>query len=512
MSISLLKAQADIVIGTGTTGNDDITFPAPLQDFYEGSRAQYLYKASELNAAGMGPGNIAAIKFTVTDLFTFSGTIQQYTIKIGTTATNSLGSTTWEAGTTTVYGPFDYVPTLGVNTFTFTTPFFWNGTSNVVVEICNGLPANTTDGLTHWSDNVAVPWTTGLSFNGSHTYRADNAGNLCGTTTTTNTGTQTTRPNITFSWIPAVACNGAPNAGTASATPATVCLNQPVSLAATGVTLASGLTYQWQSSTDNGTTWGNINGATTLSTSTNQVFTSLYRLRVICTNTHDTAYSNSVQVVSPPVPGGIYTINKGAATTWPTGTNFNSFNAAYNAIKCGISRAVVFNVVPAATPYNEQLIINAPIPNSSSINTITFNGNGAIITFSSSNTNERAVVKLKNTKHFIFDSLVVNANAGTYGYGFHLMNDADSNEVRRCTINTSTTSTSQNFAGIVINGSDAGLTTTGTVLCDDNTFSNNIINGGYYGVVIASQFSGGASGGNKIVNNDIREFYSAGTR
>ena len=58
-------AQLDINIGTGTVGNGTTVYPCPLQDFYEGQRAQYLYRASELAAAGMGPGLITAIKFNV---------------------------------------------------------------------------------------------------------------------------------------------------------------------------------------------------------------------------------------------------------------------------------------------------------------------------------------------------------------------------------------------------------------------------------------------------------------
>ncbi|HEY0067847.1 MAG TPA: hypothetical protein VGB46_10805, partial [Flavisolibacter sp.] len=72
------QAQTDIVIGTGTAGNGTTTYPTPLQDRYEGSRAQYLYRASELTAAGMGPGAISAIRFTVTSVGT-AGVIEGYT-------------------------------------------------------------------------------------------------------------------------------------------------------------------------------------------------------------------------------------------------------------------------------------------------------------------------------------------------------------------------------------------------------------------------------------------------
>jgi len=216
MSVSFFtKAQTDYSIGTGTVGNTTTTYPCPIQDYFEGSKAQYLWLASELSAAGMGPGMINSIKFNIVNLNTYSGTIQSYQIKIGGTSVATLGATTWENVPTTVFGPVDYVATAGINTFTFSSPFFWNGTDNIIIEICNGLAGNETDGIIHYTVNPTIPWTTGLSFNGSHTYRADNVGNSCGTTVTTNTGTQTTRPNITFNQTPASACNGTPT-GTAT--------------------------------------------------------------------------------------------------------------------------------------------------------------------------------------------------------------------------------------------------------------------------------------------------------
>ena len=193
LSVTKVHAQADINIGTGTVGNGTTEYPCPLQDFYEGSRMQYLYRASELTAAGMGPGNINAIKFNVTSLGA-SGLVEGLTIKIGGTAVATLSATSWETVGAPVFGPANYQPVAGINSFTFTTPYFWNGTDNIVIEICGGEPGNATG--VWWTENPSVPWTTGLSFNGSHTYRADDLGSLCGTATFTNTGLQTNRPNI----------------------------------------------------------------------------------------------------------------------------------------------------------------------------------------------------------------------------------------------------------------------------------------------------------------------------
>ncbi len=274
VSVLAVKAQTDITIGTGTVGNAPVNgYPCPLQDYFEGSRAQYLFRASELTAAGMGPGNINAIKFNVISVGT-AGVVEQYTLKINTTTVSTLDLATWEPGAVVKYGPVNYQPVAGINTFTFSTPFFWNGTDNIIVEPCNG-PVNPVDG--DFTVNPVVPWTTGLTFNASHTYRADNLGNLCATTTTTNTGTATTRPNIVFTWTPAIACTGVPVAGTAVASPTTVCLGQSIALTLTGASVASGLTYQWQSSPDGATNWTDISGATSSTLTTSQSATTYYR-------------------------------------------------------------------------------------------------------------------------------------------------------------------------------------------------------------------------------------------
>jgi FOG: PKD repeat len=501
-----LNAQVDIAIGTGTAGNSNTTYPCPLQDYFEGARAQYLFRASELIAAGMGPGNINAIKFNVVSLATSSNTsphfaLHQQTFKIGTTTANTLDLDDWVAGTTTVYGAVDYTPVLGINTFTFTTPFFWNGVDNIVVEMCNGDPGN--DTATFWTGNAVVPWTEDLPFDASHTYRVDNSGNLCDATTTSNTGTSTTRPNIIFNWTAAAACTGAPVAGTANTSKTMVCLGEPFTLHLSGVTVASGLSYQWQSSTDN-TNWTNITGATRSSLDTSQSVTSWYRAIVTCTASGGADTSTVVQVTSPSLVSGVFTIDKNSTTPGV----FHSFNEAYSYIKCGINGPVVFNVEPGSGPYDEQLVM-LPVPGASGANTVTFNGNGNTISFATNVSAERAVIKLNGADHIIFDSLVIEPTGTSQGFGVQLINDADSNTIRRCVINVNTTSTSTAFAGLVVSSSHTSATGTGATSCDYNTFTGNTITGGYYGFTqVASNTA--SNGNNKFVGNTIQDFYQYG--
>jgi gliding motility-associated-like protein len=494
-----LSAQTDISIGNSTSGNNDLGYPCPLQDYYEGSRAQYLFRASELHAAGMNAGVISGLKYKVLNL-NATDTIEQYTIKIGTTTDTTLNTNSWVTISNQVFGPVNYLPKTGSNVLSFFSGFFWNGTDNLVIEICNGAPDSDTR-LTY-THNPEVPYTTGLPFNASHTYRSDGLNYLCGTTTTSNTGTMTTRPDVIFSWTPAVACTGTPTAGTATANPSTVCMNGQFTITLSGTTIASGIKYQWQSSTDN-TNWTNIPNDTTNRLVASQPATRYYRCKVTCASSNITSTSNSVTVTSPLAVSGTFTINKALPTG---GTNFASFNDAYNFIKCGINGPVIFNAAAGGTAYNEQLLIT-PVPGASATNTITFNGNGDTLTYAGSSS-APAVIRLSDADYFTFNNLVIKTPGTNNGWGVHLTNDADYNNIRNCTFLLDTTSTSSSNAGIVISSSTSA-TSTGEAKCDFNIFSDNTINGGYYGIALTGSNTF-ANGNNKITNNKINNFYSYG--
>ncbi|BAV07159.1 gliding motility-associated C-terminal domain-containing protein [Filimonas lacunae] len=500
-----LRAQVDITLGTATTANVGSEAPCPLQDYLEGTRAQYLFTAAELNAAGMQAGTISGIKFTVNALGSFSGKIEEYAIRMGTTNVSTLNQDVFETiPATNLYGPVDYIPAVGVNTFTFATPFIWDGRSNLIVEVCNGAANNATANT--YSSNPFVTYTTGFSFNASHTYRANNLGNLCGTTGVAS-GTATTRPNIIFTYTTAPACSGAPVAGAAVSSVTTICPNTTFLLGLTGASVATGLSYQWQNSVNN-ISWANIPGATNAVLNTQQSTSAYYRCVVSCNNGGASNNSASVYVTVPPVAAGNFTINSAVATG---GNNFQSFAEAYSYIKCGINGPVVFDVVAGSGPYNEQLIM-APVAGASAINTITFNGNGATIKYSSSNSNERAVIKLNGADHVRFNNLTIDATgtSTTYGYGVQLINDADSNTVRNCSILCNKLAAySNSYAGIVINSSASSATTMGATLCDSNSIVNNTITGGYAGVTVIGSNTD-AIMRNLVQGNTLKDGYNYG--
>lgn len=302
-------------------------------------------------------------------------------------------------------------------------------------------------------------------------------------------------------------CTAPPVAGTAIVNLTPICPGETVTLNLTGNSVGLGQTYQWQSGPSATGPWTNVGAAQNNPIlNVTPAVTTFYQCIVTCSATPVASTPVEV-VVNALFPAGTYTIN----SLLPTGGgNYNSFNDAYFALRCGIAGPVVFNVVTGSGPYTEQLIMG-PVTGASPTNTVTWNGNGETIRFTSTNTNERAVIKLNGTDHFIFDSLVVNPQGTTtseYGFGFHLMNNADSNTIRKCTINLNTTSTSTNYAGIVLSVGATAIAT-GANECDYNTIDNNTIKGGYYSITSVGN-SSVANIGNKITNNKVLDFYTYG--
>ncbi|HEY8894786.1 MAG TPA: gliding motility-associated C-terminal domain-containing protein [Niastella sp.] len=205
---------------------------------------------------------------------------------------------------------------------------------------------------------------------------------------------------------------------------------------------------------------------------------------------------------------GTYTIN----STLPTGSgNFNSFTAAVAFLQTGLSGPVVFNVAAGTGPYNEQVYLNNQI-GTTSTNTLTFNCNGVTLSFTSNNTSSRAGVKLENISYVTFDNLKITPQAAGFGYGFHLLNNADNNVIQNCQIVLPTnTLTPTNNEGIVINGNNDVSTATGPSNCDNNTIRNNTISGGNAGITLSSVPALGNPAvlmqGNKILNNTISNSY-----
>lgn len=117
--------------------------------------------------------------------------------------------------------------------------------------------------------------------------------------TNSSCGTATNCVTTSVTYIsPASACTDPITAGTTVSSTVNACLSQPFSLTLNGSTLASGLTYQWQSSPD-GVTYTNISGAISSSLSTTQTAPTFYRCSMTC--------SGGTAVTSTPIQVGMNT-------------------------------------------------------------------------------------------------------------------------------------------------------------------------------------------------------------
>ncbi|MFM2048635.1 MAG: hypothetical protein RI955_1183, partial [Bacteroidota bacterium] len=139
------------IIGTTLTTNNTISSPIAAIPSLPKSRAQYLFSASELKSYGMSVGAIKGLGFTVTTKNS-STALHDFSIKLACVNYSSFSKTSPYTFDTLskkylVYNKNFYSTTLGLNQFVFDTTFAWNGTSNLLVEICYDNTGFTTAGL-----------------------------------------------------------------------------------------------------------------------------------------------------------------------------------------------------------------------------------------------------------------------------------------------------------------------------------------------------------------------------
>jgi len=124
--------QTTYTIGTASLTNGTNGYPNPYGNSRFSAKHQFLVRASELTAAGIAPGNIDRISFNVQS--TNGAVHNNFTISVGCTKNDVLSG--YVSGLTPVFGPVNHVPTVGWNDHVFSTPYFWDGSSNLVVETC----------------------------------------------------------------------------------------------------------------------------------------------------------------------------------------------------------------------------------------------------------------------------------------------------------------------------------------------------------------------------------------
>jgi hypothetical protein len=206
---------------------------------------------------------------------------------------------------------------------------------------------------------------------------------------------------------------------------------------------------------------------------------------------------------------GTYTIDQGTPTG---GTNFASFTDAITGLSCGIFGPVTFNVVNNNTPFYESIEI-LPIAGSSSTNTVTFNGNGATISYLT-NAIKPSTVMMYGADNIIFNNLIIESTAtgaSANAFACHLWGQADNNKFNKCTfkVDLSTTSSASSSA-FSISGGDISTTTAG-ISGNNNVLDSCTVIGGFNAVSFyGPTAAGSANTGNQVKNCLIQDFHGSG--
>ena len=253
------------------------------------SKYAYIYTATELAAIPAG-SMITQIEWekqagTITAPNNFEILLANNTATVLTTAT------TWgvvTAGATSVYnntnqGFMGTAP--GWESYTLTTPFIYTGGTLQIMT--DHVKFGTASGAVNYFRTLA----TGMSIG----WAAGAAGSAASSLTTTYGNN---RPNIKIHYVPGTSCTGAVNAGVANTSAAAICPSVPYSLFLSGGTLASGITYQWQSATTATGPFTNIAGAVNSSYQASQTVDTWYQCIVTCTASGSVDTSTVVAVTT----------------------------------------------------------------------------------------------------------------------------------------------------------------------------------------------------------------------
>ncbi|MFN3969123.1 beta strand repeat-containing protein [Flavobacterium sp.] len=177
-----------------------------------------------------------------------------------------------------------------------------------------------------------------------------------------------------FAYSDGVACTGTPAPGATIASSATACSGQPITLSLTTPTTGAGVTYQWQSSTNGGTTWTNVSGATAATYVATPAVDTSYRCNVTCSSSTGTSTPVAVAVTQSVATGTGDTICvSGMANLTTSGSSIlNWYDAPTGGNLVATGTAYSPNVNTTTTYY-----VSSASASSASVNTAAWGGTTA---------------------------------------------------------------------------------------------------------------------------------------
>lgn len=270
------------------------SYQGPLTHWYGYQRHASLYLQSEIGVYG----TITDIEYNRTDVGTAGSRptkVYMRTTPNATLATGAWNSVNYTSGAQLCLDQnTDQGSTAGWKSLALTAPFVY-GQDNLVVMVYDAWGGS--GSTKYYNQSTSV---TGRQVNS----RADVTDPGDGA----NLAVENRLTEIRITYVPSAECTGLPATITATASANAVCANVPLTLSLTGLTIESGLSVQWQSSTDGGTTWNDLGSpqtSTTYAISAGQTEATDYRAVVTCIPTSDVVTSSVVTVgMSPAVDCG----------------------------------------------------------------------------------------------------------------------------------------------------------------------------------------------------------------
>lgn len=440
-----------IQIGDAITASTN--YPGPLNATLKYSKHQFLYKASELEALGLNEGNLNGIMFNISTINS-STDIEDYKISIGTTNEEFLS--TWIYDLDQVYHDTNITlaaSVTGWKSFNFAHPFYYNGESNIVVEVCMTREGDS-------GKNVRTTYTT-TDFNSTLNYTS-NTNNACIWTGAAVAYNRDMRPNTRFD-IDKFGCSSIRTPAVVKVEPAPACevglerfTNPSSSTVMSGIPTSIEVemkNFGSDTLTSIPIDWA-INGiaqpqyiwtgslapdATSIAIIGNFVFISgINTIDAWASLDCDPISSNdSISIEFSACIGNNTSITEfyigGPSADYPT------INEAVSAlINSGVCGDVIFNINPIDSFYNEQVSIPEIIGTENG-NTITFRGlssenNLVTLKYNAGENSDQYALKLDGAVNLIFENFKIQNYDSTYTTLVEISNNSSNIEFENMTL------------------------------------------------------------------------------
>ncbi len=474
---SEVQGQQYVQLGDGTLVTGSQT-PSPVNIYYRSTHGQVNYSKAELNAAGFYGGIISELGFYIEEVPSYS--LPNYSIGMSTTTEGDTSS--YNPGPfTIVYTNSSYTPTAGgFDMLTLDEPFYWDGISNILIDLCFDLVPNyTSTGRVRYYDadyGFRYTWSDGSS--------------QCGVPTSSFTGE---KPQLQLLV-----------SGTAENDAGVSTLNAPIDFCAGsqdivvqvsnfGTNIIDSVQVNWTFDNVSQTgillttpldTFGGLGSQSASLTLGNKTFVngSSYDLQVwtsMPNGVQDTVSINdTLMTVLQPSLNGTYTI--GGIS--PDYTTISDAVVDLNAY--GICGPVTFNIRNGF--YNEQFSINQFSGSDCNLPVIfqseTGDSTGVVINDVTDVFSSNYIVELNGADGVTFSGLSF-VGAGSYARTVYIRGGSNCNTFQNCVFEGSAvSSTSSNYILIASEANTSNY---------DNTFTNSVFKNGSAAFNLTGDYDGG---------------------